>query len=115
MSIGHLLNRSPNVWRKVETDDGMGGFTVEWVNQGTVDARFSRPAPSEREVAAQRGVEITHDVYFKPGTEVTRGDRLVDGNLTVEIVSLVSPSRESAYLKGSGREEPWAAPTEDGS
>lgn len=108
--IAHLLNRTPALWRRVETGDGMGGVTVEWQQQGTVAARFSAPSPQERTAAAQQGAEITHDVYLLPDADVVRGDRLVDGPLTVEIVAVVAPSVASHHRKATAREEPWDEP-----
>lgn len=108
--IGHLLNRSPNQWRKVETSDGMGGTTVDWQLQGTVDCRWSSPSPQEREAAAQQGVEVTHTVYLLHDADVPRGDRLVDGGTTVEITSVVVPSVHTHHQKAFAKEEPWDEP-----
>lgn len=109
--IGHLLNRTPNLWRRSDTADGRGGVTTSWSDQGTVAARFSAPSPSERSAAAQQGVEVTHDVYLLPDADVRRGDRLVDGTTTIEIVSVTVPSVASHHQKAWGKEEPWDEPT----
>lgn len=109
--IAHLLNRTPNLWRKVETSDGMGGTTVDWQDQGTVDCRWSSPSPQEREAAAQQGVEVTHTVYLLPDATVQREDRLVDGGTTIEITSVTVPSVSSHHQKATAKEEPWDEPT----
>lgn len=110
--IGHLLNRTPNLWRLVETSDGMGGSTTTWQLQGTVEARFSAPSPSERSAAAQEGVEVDHDVYLLPDVDVQRGDRLVDGGQTLEIVAVTVPSVSGHHQKATAKQEPWDEPTE---
>lgn len=111
MSLAGLLNRAPALWRKVETGDGAGGVTVAWQQQGTVAARFSSPSDVERQIAAQQGAEITHDVYLPPAVDVRRGDRLVDGGVTVEIVAVTVPSVASHHQKATARQEPWDEPT----
>lgn len=109
--IGHLLNRTATLWRSVDVDDGMGGSSPSWQQQGTVDVRLSSPSPSERSAAAQEGVQVDHDVYLLPDVDVRRGDRLVDGDLTVEIVSVTVPSVSSHHQKATAKEEPWDEPT----
>lgn len=109
--IGHLLNRTPAQWRRADVADGRGGHTTSWSQVGTVAARFSDASPAERQAAAQQGVEISHIVYLLPDAAVVRGDRLVDGGMTIEITAVTVPSVASHHQKAWGKEEPWDEPT----
>lgn len=112
MSIGHLLNRTFNRWRKTETADGMGGSTPSWTQVDTVKGRLSSPSPAERQTAAQEGVDISQVLYLEGGSDVARGERLVDGTLTVEIVSVTVPSVAGHHVKATVKTEPWDEPIE---
>lgn len=111
MSISHLLNRTFNRWRKTEVSDGGGGVTVVWALQDTIDGRLSAPSPSEREAAAQEGIQISYVLYLPADSDVARGDRLVDGDITVEVLSVTVPSIPTHHKKATAKQEPWDEPT----
>lgn len=108
--IGHLLNRTAALWRKSTTSDGSGGQTVEWAQAGTVPVRLSSPRATERQAAAQEGAEITHVAYFGADSDVRRGDRLIDGDLTVELLAVTVPS-DPRFQRADCRQEHWDEPT----
>lgn len=104
MAISHLLNRTLTVSRPARVGDVYGGGGTSWAAVGTVPARVSRPAPSEREVGEREGVRVTHDVYLDVDADVARGDRLVGDGQVFEVVSVTFPSRRD-YLKAECRED----------
>ena len=99
-----------NLWRKTTVPDGGGGQSVVWVQQpATVDVVLYQPSPAEREAAAQEGVEVTHTGDVPLDVDVRRGDRLVVGGKTVEVVSVVTGTHSSVqHIRGS--EEPFDEP-----
>jgi head-tail adaptor len=108
--VAPLLNRRVSVWRQTSTPDAGGGRTSTWAKVATTPARFSAPNAKERQVAVQSGVEVTHNVYLPADATVVRGDRLVDGATSVEVVTLIRPS-DPLYTKAECREEPWRPST----
>lgn len=111
MTVAHLLNRTFNRWRLTETTDPGGGVSTAWTQIDTVEGRLSSPSPAERQAASQEGVEIDHTLYLEGGSDVARGERLVDGDLTVEVVSVTVPSVYDHHVKATARQEPWDEPT----
>lgn len=111
MTLAHLLNRTFARWQQTETTDAGGGVSVSWAQNGTVKGRLSSPSPTERQAAAQEGVQVTHVVYLPSDTDVARGERLVVDGITVEVLTLVRPSIPDHHAKATAREEPWDEPT----
>lgn len=98
--IGHLLNRTLQVWRPAPGEgDGLGGRRITYVDTGrTVKAKVDQPSDSERMLAQQAGSEHTHTVYLLPGADVTRGDELRGGGQTFRVTATLQPS-SPVYLK----------------
>jgi|GEM_PF-4700353 len=108
--VGRLMV-SGAVWRKQTVADGGGGQTVTWVEQAvTVDVQLVSPSDTERETAAQQGVEVTHTAVLPVGTTVRRGDRLVIGDVTVELVSDPLTATHSSVARATVKQEPWDEP-----
>lgn len=99
-SIGHLLNRTLEVWRPAPgLGDGLGGRRTTYVNTGvTVKAKVDQPSDAERMLAQQAGSEHSHSVYLLPGSGVTRGDELRGGGQRFRVTATVQPS-SPVYLK----------------
>lgn len=99
--IGHLLNRTFEVWRASTTADGAGGYTATWSQVATVDARAhtTRNETQNRDGGAP-GASVDVTVYVLPDADVQRGDELREGaDLVLDVVALVRPSVTSAYLR----------------
>lgn len=109
--ISHLLNRTFNRWRYTQVDDGMGGGTIQWTQIDTVPGRLSSPSPAEQQAAAQEGVHVDYALYLAADTDLARGERLVDGDITVEVVTVTVPSVASHHVKATVKQEPWDEPT----
>ncbi|HEY5836179.1 phage head completion protein [Streptomyces sp.] len=97
-SIGHLLNRTLEVWRELGEDDGYGGRRTVRSLAGQVPAKVDQPSAAERTLAQQSGSEHTHTVYLLPDADVARGDQLSGDGDTFRVLSTVTPSAP-AYLK----------------
>lgn len=96
------------VWEKDETSDGMGGTSTEWVDQArTVPAQMVQPSATEREVAAQEGVEVTHTAVMPVDVDVTRGHRLVIAGKAYELVSDPLVATKGAVSRATAKQEPW--------
>lgn len=74
--ITHWLNRTLTVWRPTTVADGSGGQTVTLQEQGNVSAKVDQASPAERQVAAQAGADLTHNIYLEPDADVKRNDEL---------------------------------------
>jgi SPP1 family predicted phage head-tail adaptor len=96
--ITHWLNTSLHVWRKTQVADGAGGFTVSYVDQGTVDCKVDQSTPQERVAAAQAGAEHTHNIYLEPDADVQRNDRLAANG--------VNPNTAKGYYEVDGTTTP---------
>ncbi|MEU9972345.1 phage head closure protein [Streptomyces sp. NPDC051014] len=99
-SIGHLLNRTLEVWRPAPGNgDGLGGRRTTYVNTGrSVQAKVDQPSDADRILAQQAGSEHTHTVYLLPGSDVTRGDQLRGDGQVLRVTAAVTPS-SPVYLK----------------
>lgn len=96
--IGHLLNRSVTVWRRVETPTGSGGVLSSWTQVAEVRCRISQPSAAERVAARQAGAVHTQPVYLLPDTDVRRGDELRAPGETWRVRAVFPPSVE-VYLR----------------
>ena len=112
-AYSHRLMVDAEVWREETTTDAGGGQTVAWVQQDPTDVQLVSPSATERETAAQWGVEVTHTAVVPLDSHVVRGDRLVVAGATVELVSDPLAATHSAVGRALARQEPWKSPTEE--
>ena len=110
--ISHLLNRTFNRWRHTTVSDGMGGSTTTWTQIGTVPGRLSSPSPAEQQAAAQEGVRVDYVLYLDANTDLARGERLVDGDVQVEVLTVTRPSVPGHHVKATVKQEPFDEPTQ---
>lgn len=115
--VSHWLNRTLHVWRPSQVSDGVGGYTVTFVHQGTVRCKVDQSTGTERLTAAQLGADHTHNVYLEPDAAVYRNDKLavagVDPNSpgifsVWRVMSTTTPSTER-YLKAACEREEMAS------
>jgi head-tail adaptor len=97
--VGHLLNRTVQVWRETSVDDGGGGQETTWVHLSTPRGRKSQPSARERTAADQAGAELTETWYFNPGTDVRRRDELRPPGRVLKVVAVFEPSEDDVYLR----------------
>lgn len=98
----HLFNQTMTLQRKIYIDDGQGGTYLDWQNIGTIRGRLRPASASERTVAAQEQAVISHVFYCSADEDIRRGDRLINGGLTVEIIAVKEPSYMGHHLECEG-------------
>jgi hypothetical protein len=108
IEVTHWLNRTIGVFRRQPTPDGMGGQVVDWALVDSIPGRVSMPAGGAIPVmtdAQQTYSRSPYRVYMLPGSEVQRGDRLVDATTDRElVVEAVTQPSEQIYLRAECRE-----------
>jgi len=92
MSIDGLLNNTFAIQRRDRLSDGQGGWMIIWAEIGTVEGRLSPLHGNERMVADSEEDQITHVLYTRSGVDVARGDLVVCGDVTVEVLGIREPS-----------------------
>ena len=92
MSVWAKLVSRRDVWRAMDTPDGMGGSSRVYAFVGTVRCKVDLPSAEEREEASRWGAEHTHNVFVLPSADVRRGDELRGGPLVLRVLSMVEPS-----------------------
>jgi SPP1 family predicted phage head-tail adaptor len=97
-SAGQLRERV--VWQKrTQLSDGAGGYTHQWVTQGTRHAQVISTAGTEKLVNAMGAVidELTVTMRFAPNMTTT--DRLVWRGQMLNIRSLADPDGRRLWLE----------------
>jgi head-tail adaptor len=102
ITADHLLNTTVTVMRRRMTPDGMGGQISEWFEVGEFPARIAQGARSGRDdqtIAKQLTMAPNHRAYFRFGTDVARGDRILttDGR-ELSVRAMLYPS-QAAYVR----------------
>jgi len=98
------------VWREQSTDDGYGGQTIGWVDQGRT-VQVVQPSAAERATALQEGVEVTHTAVMPVDVDIERGDRIVIGSNSWELLSDPLVATHAAVSRARAKQEPWDEPT----
>lgn len=94
--IGHRLNSTLTVYRATFSDDGAGGRTKTFAENGTIRAQVNQPTAAERAAAAQLGANLSHVVHTTYGADVERGDELDNGGARrLRVVAVLNDSRET--------------------
>jgi len=96
--IGHLLNRTLEVWRLAAMPDGAGGQTTTLTLVGTVRAKVDQPSTADKVLAQQAGSHHTHTVYLLPTADVARGDELRGTGQRLKVLAVAGPSSPD-YLR----------------
>ena len=99
MDTAYFLNRPLDIYRRVETPDGMGG-TVTGPPQLVGSAMFKVDQPSAAELieAEQAQSSHSHNIYALPATDIQRGDELREAGKSYRLIAVVQPS-EAVYAK----------------
>lgn len=108
-----LLNNDVAISRRRRTADGQGGHVIDYVAVDTVRGRIRPASSSEREVAQREERQITHVLYVVADTDIERGDRVVVGDLTVDVEAIREPSKAGKHLEIDCRERQVEVATEE--
>lgn len=98
-----------NVWRFTRVSDGMGGWIETWAEVGAVRVRLSQPNATERTLADQTNVRLTHVAYLEPDAAVRRGDELRVSTRKFKVLATYEPSEPGTYLRAECEETQSAA------
>lgn len=78
--------------------DGMGGFTVAWVDMATVWAAIWPVSATEQIQAAQPVMTVSHRIRMRYLAGVKAAWRVKFGNRYFNIVSIVNPNERNQML-----------------
>lgn len=90
----HLFNQELPLQRKVRTSDDQGGWTESWTSLPPVLCRVRPASASERTIAAQEQVAISHIVYCDASEDIRRNDRIGE----FDVVQTKTPSKFDHHL-----------------
>jgi len=94
-----LLNHTFTIYRRGRTSDGQGGWKITYGEIGTAAGRMRPASSAEREVAAAEQRQISHVLYVVDGADIARGDLVIGGGLTVDVLGVREPSQAGHHLE----------------
>ncbi|MCL6612482.1 MAG: head-tail adaptor protein [Peptococcaceae bacterium] len=105
MSLQSLFNNVFTHQRPTITRDEYGGCIITWNTLGTIKGRLRPTGVSERSASylANPQAVVSHVFYCGPGVDIRSGDRVVLGNVTVEILGVKNPSYANHHIEAEGK------------
>lgn len=97
MKIGDL-NKLVTLQLQTKTSDGMGGFTVIWIDHATVWAAIWPLSANESREAMQTGMISTGRIRIRYRANVKASWRIKFGNRFFNIVSILNPNEANEWL-----------------
>ena len=97
MRIGDL-NKRITLQYQTKTPDGMGGFTVVWVDAATVWAAIWPVSATETIQAAQATMTITHRVRIRFRAVLKASWRVSWAGRYFNVVSIIDPNMAHRWL-----------------
>jgi len=94
-----LLNHDVAIRRTRRTGDGQGGWVVDYVTVTPVRGRLRPASSAEREAALLEARQISHVLYVRAGTDISRGDEVTVDGLVVEVLGIREPSKAGQHLQ----------------
>lgn len=88
-----LLRHTISIQEQTETDDGMGGFTLEWndvANMTAVPAAIWPLSAKESLDAMKLELQVTHKIRIRYRSGITAKNRIKFGTRYFNIVSLIN-------------------------
>lgn len=98
-----LLNQTLILQSLTHSDDGMGGTTVAWADQGSFRGRVSPISSQERMTQDKSTNTTTHRIFCNPMT-VLPDDKIKWGTYIFEITGISNPSEMYHHLEIDVRE-----------
>lgn len=92
-----LLNNTFSIERLSRVSDGQGGFIKTYASIGTLEGRLRPTSAAERTVANSEEAQISHVFYCVAGGDLARGDRIMLGDLSVDVQSIREPSQANEH------------------
>ena len=97
--INRLFNKTASIYSKSRTDDMQGGWIIDYGVIGTTKVRVSVLSGVEKQYAGETDRRITHKVYANPDSNIVRGNKLVIGNLSLEVLDVKEPSLANHHIE----------------
>lgn len=105
--IGHLTDRTVEVWRNVRTPDGAGGWLVTTLYHHDLEVRLNPASLRERSFARtqvgdmQGAAVLTHIMYCDGYADVLRGDEIKDDEFSenYRVIGVQRPSKAETYTR----------------
>lgn len=94
-----LLNHTFTIMRRERTSDGQGGWAITYALIGSARGRMRPASSAEREVAAAEQRQISHVLYVVHGEDIARGDLVIGGGVTVDVLGVREPSQAGHHLE----------------
>ena len=94
-----LMNNTFYSFRRERTADGQGGWAITYAPHLTFLGRIRPATSAEKETAQQEGRAISHVLYVVYGTDIERGDMVIGGRLTVDVLGVREPSQAAHHLE----------------
>ena len=96
--IGRQLRSRATTLRKVEVDDGEGGWEEDWATLGlNRQCRRRAATASDITIAEQVQGNVEHLVYWLPGEDIAYGDQVIVDGYELKVLGVLEPS-EPRYL-----------------
>ena len=94
-----MLNNTFFVYRKTSLADGQGGWINSLSTVGTVRGRMRPTSSTERVTAQGEEQKVDYVLYTLAGEDVEKGDIILIGDLSTEVVAVREPSLAGAHYE----------------
>lgn len=89
MSLSSLYNQLVDIYRPVTISNDFGGPEVEYrLLNANVPCRIRSASISERQIASQSGVVITHIMYCAASTDIVESDQVRSNDIIYDITAV---------------------------
>jgi SPP1 family predicted phage head-tail adaptor len=92
------FNETADLFRIQLTSDGQGGWTEQYVANGTARCRVRPWTTEENLLARQEGTRVSHIMYVPGSTDVERSDAVRVRGMAAEVMSVREPSVTGHHL-----------------
>ncbi len=94
-----MLRHRVQLQRQQRTPDGIGGFDIEWTTYATVSAYIAPLSGTETVVAMQIQDSTTHRLYIRYRAEILPEDRVLFGERTFNIRSVLNLEERNRFIE----------------
>jgi len=86
-------------FRRDRVSDGQGGWTIVYVQYLSFNGRLRPASSAEKETAQQEQRAISHVLYTEHHIDLARGDLVIGGGISVDILGVREPSLAAHHLE----------------
>ena len=102
--MNHLFNREFVHQRLFTGKDEFGDPFEEWRTIGIIRGRMRPANVNERFIASVAALTIDYIFYCGPGEDIRRGDRIIFGDVVMEVTAVKDPSLAGHHLEVEGKQ-----------